>query len=264
MTIKGPLAGKNAVIFAATGAIGSAVARQLTAHGARAHVSARHAEAIGALAREIGATPAVVDATNEAEIDRWFDRIFNDAGTIDVVVNAIGPRASEAHYAVPATAIPYDRFLLPITLIAGSQFLTSRAAARYMTTQGHGAIVTLSASLSGLFIPFMPGITAACGAVEALTRTMAAELAQTGVRVNCVRAGSMPETRTIQETSARMASTLGMDVDEFRRGSVMANIRRLPLTVGELAATVAWVASAAASGVHGQVINVCGGAIVSR
>ncbi len=264
MTIKKPLAGRTAAIFAATGAIGSAVARQLVAHGARVYVSGRRLDAVDALAREIGATPAVVDATNEAEISRWIDRIVSDTGSVDVVVNAIGPRAGEAHYAIPATAIPYDRFLLPLTLIAGSQFLTSRAAARCMMTQGHGAIVLLSASLSGLFVPFMPGITAACGAVEALTRTMAAELAHDGVRVNCVRAGSMPETRTIHETSARMASTLRIDVDEFRRGPTMGNIRRLPIRVGETAATVAWVASDAASGVHGQVINVCGGAIVSR
>lgn len=262
--MKLPLAGKNAAVFAASGAVGAAVARRLATHGARVHVSARRLDAVAALAREIGATSAVVDATHETEIDRWIDDIVKGAGSVDVVVNAIGPRADEAQYAVPATALPYDSFLLPLTLIAGSQFLTSRAAARRMLIQGHGAIVMVSASLSGLFVPFMPGITAACGAVEALTRTMAAEFAHAGVRINCVRAGSMPKTRTILETSARMARALHMDAEEFRRGPTMGNIRRMPLSVDELAAAVAWVASEGASGMHGQVINVCGGAIVSR
>jgi len=62
-------------------------------------------------------------------------------------------------------------------LIVGSQFLTARAAARHMVPRGRGAIVFLSASLTGQFIPYMSGITAACGAVEALSRTLATELA---------------------------------------------------------------------------------------
>ena len=151
---------------------------------------------------------------------------------------------------------------MPLNLIVGSQFLTARAAARHMVPRGRGAIVFLSASLTGQFIPYMSGITAACGAVEALSRTLATELGPAGVRVNCVRAGGMPETRTIAETTANMAATMGVQTDEAAR-STATNVLR-PLRVEETAATVAWVASDLASGVAGQVVNVCAGAIVSR
>src|SRR4029450_8693468 len=121
------------------------------------------------------------------------------------LLTAIGPRAALAGYATPSTRLPVDTFLLPLTLIVGSQFLTARVAARRMAAQGRGPIVTLSASLSGGFVPFMAGITAACGAVEAMTRSLAAEFGPDGVRLDCVRAGGMPETRTIRQALSLMA-----------------------------------------------------------
>jgi hypothetical protein len=60
------------------------------------------------------------------------------------------------------------------------QFLTARVGARHMVLKSRGAIVMLSASLSGEFIPSMSGITAACGAIEATTRTLAAEFGPSG------------------------------------------------------------------------------------
>lgn len=257
------LENKNALIFAAGGAIGSAVAQRLAAEGARVFLSGRSEASAEGIARELDAPWERVDATNDAAFTAWVDRIARQVDGIDIVFNAIGPRPMDADYATPSTTIPYDRFLLPLTLIPGSQFLTARAAARHMVPRGRGAIVFLSASLTGQFIPFMSGITAACGAVEALARTLATEFGPAGVRVNCVRAGGMPETRTIAETTANMARTMGANADEAGRPTA-ANVLRRPLRVEETAATVAWVASDLASGVAGQVVNVCAGAIVSR
>ncbi len=109
---------------------------------------------------------------------------------------------------------------------------------------------------------FMAGITAACGATEAMTRSLAAELGPYGVRVNCVRAGGMPFTRTIRETVAAIARTTGVAAND--PGSSPANALNRPLTVDETAAMVAFVASDLASGVTGQVLNVCAGSVVSR
>ena len=254
---------KNAVIFAAGGAIGAAVARRLAAEGARVFLSGRTEASVECVALELDAPWERVDAANDAAVTAWVDRIAAQVDGIDIVFNAIGPRPTDADYAARSTTIAYDRFLLPLTLIPGSQFLTARAAARHMVPRGRGAIVFLSASLTGQFIPFMSGITAACGAVEALARPFAAEFGPVGIRVNCVRAGAMPETSTIAETTANMARTMGVERDEASRPT-MINVLRRPLRVDETAATVAWVASDFASGVAGQVVNVCAGAIVSR
>lgn len=254
---------KNALILGAGGAIGSAVARRLTAEGANVYLAGRTASVLESLAAELDAPWERVDGTDEAAVSSWVDRVAREAGGIDVMFNAIGPRPIDADYATPSTTIPYERFTLPLNVIVGSQFLTARAVARHMVPRGRGAIVFLSASLTGQFIPFMSGITAACGAVEALSRTLATEFGPAGVRVNCVRAGGMPETRTIAETTANMAATMRVQTDEAAR-STTTNVLQRPLRVDETAATVVWVASDLASGVAGQVLNVCAGAIVSR
>jgi len=131
-----------------------------------------------------------------------------------------------------------------------------------MLPRRSGSVVLLSASLSGQFVPLMSGITAACGAIEALTRTLAAELGPGGVRVNCVRAGGMPETRTIQETFAAIARTTGTSPHPSAQPT-SASVLRRPVTLEETAAVVAFVASDLASGVSGQVINVCAGSLIS-
>ena len=106
-------------------------------------------------------------------------------------------------------------------------------------------------------------IFAATGAIgSAVARRLAAEFGPAGVRVNCVRAAGMPETRTIRETVARMSRTTGRTSQEAEQRTV-ANVLQRPVRVDETARTVAYVASDYASGVVGQVINVCAGAIVS-
>jgi NAD(P)-dependent dehydrogenase (short-subunit alcohol dehydrogenase family) len=257
------LANKRVAVFAACGAIGSAFARKAAEEGATLFLSARSGEPLRLLAGELGARDRMVDATREEEVDSWIDSIADAAGGIDVVFNPIGPRAGEAGYARSCTRLPFEQFMLPLHLIAGSQFLTARSAARRMIPQGSGSILMLSASLTGIFVPFMPGITAACGAVEGLTRTMAAELGPTGIRVNCVRVGAMPETRTIQETTTLMAKTTGSGTAAVSRANVPPLLGR-SLLLSEAAASLVWLASDEASGIAGQVVNVCAGAVVSR
>ena len=255
------LNGKTATVFAATGAIGSSVARRLRAEGAKVHISGRDPDALKRLADDIGATWGQVDATQEGEVQACFEQLSERGEMPDIVFNAIGPRAAAAEYGRPAAALSRAKFLLPMETIVWSQFLTARAAAQaLMAAKQQGAIVTLSASLSGQFIPFMAGVTAACGAVEALTRSLAAEYGRSGIRVNCVRAGGMPETRTIRETTARMNQTLGAAGDAGQPG--MMNVLGRPLRVEETAQMIVCVASDRASGVAGQVINVCAGALV--
>jgi len=139
------LQNKNALILGAGGAIGSAVARRLTAEGALVFLAGRTESVLESLAAELDAPWQRVDGTDEAAVSSWVDRIAREAGGIDVVFNAIGPRTNDAHYATPSMTISYERFTLPLNLIVGSQFLTARAAARHMVPRGRGAIVFLSA-----------------------------------------------------------------------------------------------------------------------
>ncbi|MDX2076691.1 MAG: SDR family oxidoreductase [bacterium] len=256
------LASKNILVFAATGAIGAGAARKFAQEGAHVWISGRDAKRLDDLASEIRAnggvaTPDVVDATDSDAVQAYVDAVALKAGRIDGVFNAIGGRPVDLRYPMPSTTQSLDDFMVPIQRIVGSQFLTSRAVGAQMIKQGTGgAIVILSATLSGMTAPFMAGITAANGGVEALARSLAGEFGGFGIRVNVVRGSGMPETRTIQETVSGQVELTGnppkMTLPPLGR----------PISVAETVATASFLMSDEASGMTGQVVTVCAGAFV--
>jgi 3-oxoacyl-[acyl-carrier protein] reductase len=252
--------GKNILVFAATGAIGSEVARAFAREGAHVWISGRNAATLESVANSINAeggkvTVDVVDATSPEAVDTYVDRVATTAGRIDGVFNAIGGRPVDLGYPEKVVNLDLEQFMIPLQVILGSTFLTSKAAGKYLTQQGSGSIVTLSATLSGMAAPFMAGISATCSAIEGLTRSLAGEFGPAGVRVNCVRGSGMPETRTIQETGAGYME-LGYPVP-----MALPPLGR-PITVAETASTAAFLMSDHASGMTGQVVTVCAGAFV--
>jgi len=254
------LQNREILVFAASGAISGEVARTFAREGARVWLSARHADTMHALAAQIEASGGtamtdILDATDPAAVDAYVARVAEKAGHIDGVFNGIGGRPIELGYPEPTATTSFEHFMLPLQIVVGSQFLTARAAGTHMVKQGSGAIVILSATLSVMTAPFMAGISAANGAVEALTRSLAGEFGRAGVRVNCVRGSGMPETRTIQETVSGLGAygiTPSMSVPPLGR----------PISLVDTAGAAAFLASDLASGMTGQVVTVCGGVFV--
>jgi len=259
------LEGKNALVFAASGAIASEVARTFAREGAVVYLSGRDEHALAQIANGIRAgggkaETALVDATDPGAVAHYVDTLAETAGSLDIVFNGIGGRPANLGYPAASATQDFDDFLKPLQIILGSTFLTSRAVGRHMMRQNSGAIVMLSATLSGMCAGAMAGISATCGGIEALTRSLAGEFGPAGVRVNCVRGSAMPETRTIQETGSGLAALYGMGPMDAPVGSDTP-LRR-SITVAETASVAAFLASDAASGMTGQVVTVCAGAFV--
>lgn len=212
-----PLADKNVLVFAATGAIGGATARRLSAAGATVWLSARDHAALSALAQTIQsdggqANVDVVDATDETQVARYVERVA-EHGPVDAVFNPIGLHVAEGGWARPSSTVTQDLFQPSFEVIVWSQFLTTRTAATHMSGTA-GSAILLSASVSAYPTPCMATIAAASGAVEALARNLAAEYRASGIRVNCVRAGGMSETRMIQETGAHYTTHVPAAADQ--------------------------------------------------
>lgn len=126
---------KTAVIFGAGGEIGSAVATELAAQGARVFLSGRTKTRVQQLAQAIssrGETAAAseIDALDEDTVTRYLDDVVATAGRIDILFNAMGPQAMEYRNATSTLELPIEAFMLPITMLVRSQFITARAAAR--------------------------------------------------------------------------------------------------------------------------------------
>lgn len=252
----------HALIFAATGAISRGVARALAERGATLWLAGRDArvEELAAELRALGAeaSATIVDATDEAEVGAFVGRVRAKAGKIDSVFNGIGGPPAELGYPKPTVELSVASFMIPLERIVGSQFATAREAGRVMSEQGHGAIVTLSATLSGTTAPNMAGITAACGAIEAMTRALAGDFGPRGVRVNCVRGSAMPETRTIQQTFAGQSALRGAP------RPMSPPLLGRPVTVADTARAAAFLATNASAGITGQVLTVCAGQFVGQ
>lgn len=253
---------KVAAVFAANGAISSAVASAFANHGATVYLSGRKQEELEKLANNIRqqggeAYTAVVDAMDEQQIDKHLSQIVATHAKLNIVFNGVGVRPSQSAYGTLTTQISMEQFMKPIEIHVGSQFLTSRIAARYMIqTQTPGTILTLTASLSRLKLPFMSGISTACSAIEGLTRVMAAEFGQAGIKVICLNATAMPETRTIHETMLANAETLKMPIEEYQKMTAIGNLINRPLTTTDLGETAAFLASDAGAVFNSHVLDI--------
>ena len=240
---------KVAVVFAASGEIAGAVARSFSQHGAKVYVTARNFDAVHVLAGEIEAgggyvEAAKVDALNETEIDNFLRKVVSDNGKLDVVFNGIGLSYSEMGGRPPTTELAFEQFMAPMEKVCGSQFLTSRVAAKYMMqTLSEGTILLLTASLSRSKLPNLAGITAACAAIEGLTRGMAAEWGGEGIKVICICANALMETKRISGGINDAAQKYGVPTEQVIAQYKAFDILKTSPTLRQLGETAAFLAS---------------------
>lgn len=257
------LTDKIAIIHGAGGKIGSATARQFAADGARLFLAGRTLAKVQAVADEINANggnaeAAQVDALDEAAARAHADAVAAKAGRIDVTFNAIsifghlqGTRLIDMNS---------DDVLTPITAGVRTHLFTGVAAGRHMVKQGSGVILTLSstgAHLSGRDqMKHSPGgFGIACTAIEALSRTLAAELGPKGVRVVCLRSEAIPETWSTNPADAAMVNDFGA---YMTAGTILGRMT----TLAEVANTAAFAASERASAISGAIMNITCGSVM--
>ena len=106
------------------------------------------------------------------------------------------------------------------------------------------------------------GMAPAWAAVEALTRTLAAELGPRGVRVICLRPDAIPETPVIDVVFGLHAKAMGARREEFQRLMESLTVRGRLSTLTEVADVATFLASDRASGMTGTIANLSGGSIV--
>ena len=259
------LEGKVAVVHGASGSIGGAVARAFAAEGAEVFATGRLREPVDSVARDIAAAggtahAAQVDGFDEAAVAAHLESVVEAAGRIDVAFDAIGIPDAEI-VGVPLVELDAARFALPITRYALAYFLSARLAARHMIPAGAGVIMTVSALHSRTGIPLTGGYGPAQAAKEALTRSLSAELAPHGIRVVGLRPQAMPESSTIREAFEPRAAATGMTWEQFEAILVARTHPRRLMTLAEMAAVAAFMASDAASGVTGTTINLTMGSL---
>lgn len=261
------LDGKVAVIFGAGGEVGAAVAEEFAVQGARLFLSGRTESRVQAVADAIsadGRTVAAVelDALDEEAVNRHLDEVVATAGRVDIVFNAMGPQPTAYGNATSTMDLPVEKFMVPITRIVPSLFITARSAARHMVREGSGVLIFLSATVSRGVSPNTSAIGTAYGAVESMSRSLAVELGPLGVRVVCVRSMGMAETRTMQQTYEMGGKAMGVPKEKMAEIiTSKALLRRSPSLV-DTAKLISFLASDEARAITGAIINSSSGQVL--
>ncbi len=258
---------KHAVIFGAGGAVGTAVAKEFAAQGATVFLSGRTLGAIEQVAQQIHkdggiAYAAQVDALDEQAVQAYLDRVAKEGGSIDILLNTMGPQPKDYGNATSTMELPLEQFLLPLSTLVPSQFITARAGARHMVQQHSGVILFVTAIPARGFSANATAIGSAFGAMESLLRCLAADLGPAGVRVVGIRSGAMVDTRTIQQSVENAAHTLGISKEQvvsmFEQRTLL---KRLP-TVADTARLAAFLASDGARTLTGAIVNASSGSVI--
>jgi NAD(P)-dependent dehydrogenase (short-subunit alcohol dehydrogenase family) len=183
------LAGRVAVVTGVTSPLGEAIARRLAAEGARIAVTgqtpAKLERVIGALRQaKVECLAEALDLTVPETVEAFFARVAERLGPTDILVNGTAWRVRASFLETS----PAD-WRKTFAGCVDSYFYCSHAAARQMVPRKWGRIVNIG-SIAGevLMAPFT-AYTAAKGAVHALTKAMACDLAPHGITVNAMAPG---------------------------------------------------------------------------
>lgn len=175
------LKGKRALVTGSTSGIGLAVARALRSEGAEVILNGfGNEDEIAELVEELGATHSSANLLDVGEIEA----MMAEAGEIDILVNNAGMQ-----HVSPVEDFPLDKWNAIIGLNLNAVFHTTRLAVPGMKARGWGRIINTASAHSKTASPFKSAYNASKHGVDGFTKTIALELAQTGVTANCISPG---------------------------------------------------------------------------
>ncbi|MDE4173046.1 SDR family oxidoreductase [Phaeobacter sp. PT47_59] len=200
------LAGKTAIVTGGASGFGAGIVEKFLAEGARVMIADINAEAAAALAAEKGsaAIAQAVDVSDGASVNTMAEAALTAFGHVDILVN----NAGVTHLPTPLDQVSEEDFDRVFNVNMKSVYLTARALVPHMKSRETGAILNVASTAGVSPRPNLNWYNASKGWMITATRTMAVELAPTGIRVNAINpvAGETP----------LLKSFMGEDTPEMR------------------------------------------------
>jgi len=233
-----------AIVTGAVRGIGLGIARRLAQAGCRVVVWDRDTGAFDAATA--GFAPAAllaVDVADMASVESAFGQTLQKTGRVDILVNNAGINGPVA----PVSDYPLDAWDRVIAVDLTGVFYCCRAVVPHLRAAGYGRIVNVASIAGKEGSPGIAAYAAAKGGVIAFTKSLARELTESGVLVNCI-APVITETDLFKE----------MTPDHIAAMKAKIPMGRF-LTIPEIAAMVTWIASPECSFTTGATFDLSGG-----
>jgi NAD(P)-dependent dehydrogenase (short-subunit alcohol dehydrogenase family) len=241
------LDGRVAAVTGGSSGLGAAMAKGLAQAGAALailDVNDEGAERTVATIREQGGTAEALpcDVTDKRAVDEVADRVVAELGRVDVLVNSAGMA-----FRSPAEDFPEQEFDRIIALNLKGTYLCCQSFGRKMLAQGSGSIINIASIGAFISYPHASAYIASKGGVLNLTRVLALEWIDRGVRVNGIGPGlcDSPLTRA----RAKQSSV----TSDFLQARMLRKELILPR---ELVGTAVFLASDASARVTGHTVLV--------
>ena len=239
------LTGMTALVTGASGGIGSAIAQALAAQGARLAVSGSNVTKLEAFRDSLGGEHVALpcDLSDGAAVDALVPAAVEAlGGKLDILVNNGGITRDNL-----VMRMKDDEWDQVIRVNLEAAFRLARAAARPMMKARFGRIVSITSVVGTTGNPGQANYAASKGALTAMSKALAQELASRGITVNCVAPGFI-------------ASPMTETLPDAQKDALNARIPMGKMGAGaDIGAAVVYLSSREAGYVTGQTLHVNGG-----
>ncbi len=250
----GALEGKVAIVTGGTSGIGEKIVETFVAEGAKVVMAARREDEGRALETRLGVRFIRADVANEADVQAMVEKTVEWFGRVDCLINNAGIPSPM----ISITEIDVATIDQVLAVNVKGVVLGIKHAAPIMISQKSGSIVNIG-SVAGIRGGMSAHIySASKGAVQALTRSAAAELGEKGIRVNCISPGAI-----VTGIFGKNAGLEGAKADRVAGvvKEIFATIQPIPRAgmPEDIAQAAVFLASDGSGFVNGQDIVIDGG-----
>jgi 3-hydroxybutyrate dehydrogenase len=187
-------------------------------------------------------------------ITAMMDKAIKEFGAVDILVNNAG-----ILHVAPIDEFPVDKWNAVIAIDLVASFYTIRRALPAMKQRGWGRIINVASAQALIASPSMSAYAAAKHGVAGLTKTVALEVAERGITVNAVCPGYV-FTPLVEKQIPEMAKSRGISEEQVVKDVLLAaQPTKQFVTVGQIAALCAFLASADAASITGAILPIDGG-----